>query len=322
MIDKFLGLGFVESSFPKIALDIDIEERGDASERHGGAVLLFDGSEVSEVKPLESLGGVSGGAPEIEAIKVAEFSKFAERSDLGSDFFAELDGFGGGGEPAEGFLLLFFVGDKAIKSIESNAAVVADDAAPSIGIGESGKDMAFAASACFVVVGVEDGVVLGTSLGGLEGRFEGGVHGIAIGFEGFFGHPESAEGHEGAFERLIGLKTDDALEVPIDVTRSMGEDAGDDGSVAVENSTLFPFLGHEIQDFGPEKFCFGSRGGKEVFIAVIGGDIPDDEIADINFSVPVSGLESAPRFLGGGGVGTGTGSGRGCIEQGRGACAG
>ena len=42
MVNQLLGFGFRERAFSQITLNVDIQERGNTADRHGGAILSFN----------------------------------------------------------------------------------------------------------------------------------------------------------------------------------------------------------------------------------------------------------------------------------------
>ena len=68
VVDQLLGLLFIEDPGVEVALDIDIEERGGAPQRHRAAVLRFHRRQIGEVQPLYRFLGVARRAGDITAI--------------------------------------------------------------------------------------------------------------------------------------------------------------------------------------------------------------------------------------------------------------
>ena len=56
------------------------------------------------------------------------------------------------------------VGDQEIDAIERQAAVVADDAAASVGIGQAGDDAVVAGELHLIAIGIEHAVVVGLAV--------------------------------------------------------------------------------------------------------------------------------------------------------------
>ena len=68
LIPQFLGAGLVERSFLQVSLDIDVEEGGDAADRHGGAVRLLDRAKIGKIGPLDGFLRIGCRARDVEAI--------------------------------------------------------------------------------------------------------------------------------------------------------------------------------------------------------------------------------------------------------------
>ena len=73
MIYKLLDLSFCESSIRKIPLGIDIQESRGSAQRHGGAVLFFDSSQIAKIQPLNSFLDIGCGPGNIEAVNMSQF---------------------------------------------------------------------------------------------------------------------------------------------------------------------------------------------------------------------------------------------------------
>jgi len=71
LVDELLRGRLGKDALGKVALDVNVEEGGDAADGHGGAVLLFDGGEVGEIRPLHGLGGICCGAGQVKTVGAA-----------------------------------------------------------------------------------------------------------------------------------------------------------------------------------------------------------------------------------------------------------
>ena len=126
----------------QVSLEVDVQECGDAADRHGGAVLFLHRGKVGEVQPLHGLAGRAGGPGEIEAIALGHYQELVQRSDLFAEFLTITDDvLRVDIEESEGGFLSFFLLDEPCHAIEGHAPVVADDPAATIGIGEAGEDV-------------------------------------------------------------------------------------------------------------------------------------------------------------------------------------
>ena len=66
MVDDLLRLDLGEDAVSEVALEIDVEERGDAAERHGRAVGLLDRGEIAEIGPLHGFARGLGPTNEVQ----------------------------------------------------------------------------------------------------------------------------------------------------------------------------------------------------------------------------------------------------------------
>ena len=87
--------------------------------------------------------------------------------------------------------------DEVIDAVQGYAAVVADDTAATVGVGQTGDDVAVACLLHLGGVGIKHSLVMGAGVLGenLVQLFAGLV---AVGGAGLFRHLDAAVGHEGA----------------------------------------------------------------------------------------------------------------------------
>ena len=123
------------------------------------------------------------------------------------------------------------------------------------------------------------------------------VEAVVLG--GLLRHLDAAVGHEGALERLVGLQAHDLLEVLgvlADVARAVGGQARDDLGLALENAAVGALGGLELLDLVPELVGGLGRLSEEGLVAVVGGVVLLDEVADVDVVHPVPLVESVPLF--------------------------
>ena len=60
LIPQLLCAGLVERSFTQVAFDEDVEEGGNAANRHRRAVRFLDGAKIGEIRPLHRLLRIRG----------------------------------------------------------------------------------------------------------------------------------------------------------------------------------------------------------------------------------------------------------------------
>ena len=159
--------------------------------------------------------------------------------------------------------------------------------------------MSGAASAHLGLVHVEHAGVVRLALVGVEVD-DLGVDLIAVLGSGLAGDADTAVDVQSALERLVGLETNNGLTLGmlgVDVAGRMRQDTGHDLGVHVENTALLTLLEHEGHDVIPQ--LGGALGGahQERFIALVGGVVLLDEVADIDLFGPITVLEAFPCLL-------------------------
>ena len=296
VVDELLGLLLSNLAGGEVALDVDVEERGDAAHRHCGAVLRLDGGKVAKVEPLHRLVGVAGGLRDVVAVGGGHLPHALEGADLFGDLLALAHDVVGHGAAAAVGKVVLLAGDQAVDAVEGNAAVVADDAAAAVGVGQAGDDVGVAGGAHLGGVRVEDALVVRLAVL-VEDLVVLVVDVEAVVLGGLLGHLDATVGHEGALERLVGLKAHDLLEileVVVDVAGAVGGKARDDLGLALEDAVVGALGGLELLDLAPE--LVGSLGGagEERLVAVVGGVVALDEVADVDVVHPVAALKAAP----------------------------
>ena len=219
VVDDLLRLLLGNRACGEIALEVDVEERRRAAERHRRAVLLLHARQVAEVEPLHGLFRVRRRTRDVEAVARRHLLQFLERPDLFGQLLAIADDLVGRGQGIEAGLLLLLALDEARHAVERDTAVVADDPAATVGVGQAGQDVRAAAAPHVGRVGVEDAVVVRLAILG-EGLDDVRVGLVAVGLERGGDHPEAAVRHDRALERRLGLQPDDDFVVAVDVARA------------------------------------------------------------------------------------------------------
>ena len=298
VVDELLGLGLGDFAGLEVALDVDVQEGGDAAHGHGGAVLGLDGGEVAEVEPLDGLGGVGGRLGDVVAVDLGHLLHALQGADLLGDLLALTDdGVGHGAVTAVGQVLLL-AGDEAVDAVEGNAAVVADDAAAAVGVGQAGDDVGVAGGAHLGGVRVKDALVVGLVVL-VEDLVELVVHVEAVVLGRLLGHLNAAVGHEGALQGLVGLQADDLLEllgVLADVAGAVGGQAADDLGLALQHAVVGALLGLELLDLAPQGVGGVGRAGEEGVVTRVLGVVALDEVADVDVVHPVATRKAVPLF--------------------------
>ena len=175
---------------------------------------------------------------------------------------------------------LFLLLNQKVHAIQGHAAVVADDAAAAVGVGQAGEELVAAGDLDFVGVYVKHAVVV--SLAVFEDALHFRVKLAAVFFHAGAHHADAAEGHDGALEGLIGLQAHDLLQLFVDIAGCVGGDIGNDLGVEVQHAAGGALLLHQLQHFVPQLGGALSGAGEEAGIAIVGRVVFLDELADID----------------------------------------
>ena len=292
VVHKLLNLLLGEGAGGQVPLGVDVQEGGGAAQAHGRAVLLLDGGQVAEVEPLDGLLHVGGGPGDVKAVDLPQLLELLEGLDLLAQLLP-LPGDAGVHDDAGGVLLVLLVLNEPVHAVEGHAAVVAHDAAPSVGVGQAGDDVAGAAGPHLGGVGVEYALVVGLAVLGEE-LHDLGVHMVAVLLTGLHRHADAAVGLQGPLEGLVGLEAHDFLSALVQIARPVGGDGGDDAGVHVQHAALLPLLAGQVHDLVPQGLGVLGGTGQEGLVAVIGGVILLDEVPDIDLLLPHAGGEGVP----------------------------
>ena len=155
VVDDFLRLLLGEPARLQIALEVDVEKRRAAAERHRCPVLLLHRGEIAEVEPLHRFAGGPRRPRDVAPVARGHRLQFLQRPDLLGQFLAVADDLLGGRLGIEGLLLLLLVRDQPIDAVERHAPVVADDAAAAVGVRQARQHVRAPARANVGRIGIE-----------------------------------------------------------------------------------------------------------------------------------------------------------------------
>ena len=125
--------------------------------------------------------------------------------------------------------------------------------------------MAVAGGFHFRGICIEDGLVVGFMVFGKD-FMKFWIDMVAVGFGGFLRHLDSAERHKSPLEWFVGLKSDDAFQIfklRIDISRTIGGQAGYDFSFAFEHTALFVLFLLKLLKAFPEQMSGTGRGSEK-----------------------------------------------------------
>ena len=296
MIDELLCLRLCQRSLREVAADVDVEERGDAADTHGGAILRLDGCQIAEVEPLDGLFGILGRIRDVVAVGLGHLLHLLQGPDLLGELLALADDVVRHDTAAAVCEVLTLLLDEEIDAVERHAAIIADDAAASVRVRQARDDMAVTRPAHLRRVGIEDRLVVGLVVLRKD-LVEFGIDLVAVRLGGLFRHPDAAERHERALQGLVRLQADDLLEVLqrcIDVARAVRRDTRDDFRLAVQDTAPLPLFLLQLLHPAPELVSRLRRANEEVLVTVIRRVVVLDEISYIDIICPLYTLEASP----------------------------
>ena len=187
--------------------------------------------------------------------------------------------------------LALLVGDQEIHAVQRHPAIVADDAAAPVGIGQAGDDARRPRLANVRRIGVEHAVIVRLAILG-EDLTQERIGLVAVGFEAIRHHAPAAERHDRPLERRLGLQPDDQLVRLVDIARRVRHDAG--RHLRDVEDALFPFLREERLQGLPYAACAVGRSLQEGTVAFVGGVVSLDEFAHVDPAAPTPRCEAAP----------------------------
>ena len=276
----------------QVALDVDVPEGRQPAGRHRRAVLLLDGGEIAEIGPLHGLARRRGRPRNVVAVVLRHLLQFPERADLLGELLAQADHVLGRMAVIELVPLALLVGDQEIHAVQRHPAIIADDAAAPVGIGQAGDDVRRPRLADVRRIGVEHAVVVGLAVLG-EDLAQQRIGLVAVGFEAVRHHAPAAERHDRPLERRLGLQPDDQLVRLVDVARRVRQDAG--GHLRDVEDALLALLGEQRLKGLPYAARAVGRSLQEGAVAFVGGIVSLDELAHVDPTAPAPRCEAAPR---------------------------
>ena len=291
VVDDLLRLGLGEDTRREVALEVDVEERRGAPERHGGAVLLLHRGEVAEVEPLHGLPGARGRARDVEAVGLRHLHELLEGPDLLRELLPVADDVVRRHRGVERAPFLLLPLEEPRDPVERHPPVVADDAAAAVGVRQPGQDVRAAALADVGGVGVEDALVVGLPVL-REGLDHVGVGLVAVGLERTEDHAEAAVRHDGALERGLGLQADHDLVLPVDVPGTVGGDRA--RHLRDVEDALLALLHEQRLELRPDRPRAGGRRGEEGAVALVRLVVLLDEVPDVDLLLPEAPAEPVP----------------------------
>ena len=291
LIHQLLGPFLGEDASLQVPLDVDVQEGGRPAQRGGGAVVLFDAGEIRHIQKLHCLMGVCSGLGQVHPIPGGHGFHLPQSPDLLRHFLPQTDTLLVHGAVQLLQILLFKV-HQPVDAVQGHPAVIADDAATAVGVGQSGEEPGVAGVPGALGIGVKDALVVGFAvLAEVGGDFR--IQLITILLQSGFGHPGAAVEVHDALEGRIGLQAHDDLVLLVDVAGGEVVDAADDVGLHIQNA-LLQLLEQQLLAFCPDLPGALGGAGQETFVTVIGGHILLNEGAHVHRPLPLSAVKTVP----------------------------
>ena len=179
--------------------------------------------------------------------------------------------------------------DEVGGAIEGNTAVVADDAAAAVSIGQTSDDVCVAGGLDVVVVSREHTLVMCLAIL-REDCLGGGVELIAVGLESLLHHAYASLGEDASLQGCVGLQTHHHFAVLVDIASTVGIEALGKLGLSVVHALLALHL-KEVGEDAPELLCLLGGAGKETLVAVVGLVVGLNKISYVNLALPIGTFE-------------------------------
>ena len=298
VVDEFLRLRFGQNAFFEIAFNIDVEEFGDAADRVGGAVLLFDRAEIAEIEPLNRFARVRRRLGDIVAVGERERLELGHEFELLGEIFQKMNRlFVENVFFAELRFVVLLLLDEVIHAVERDAAVVADNAPARVRVRKARQNARVARFLHRVVIRAENARIVRRTV--REFIFDLFGHLVPVRVARLNRVPEARERRDAALERRVRLKPDDNIGILIDdVAGLVRQDREDFRRVDVENAALLVFRDKEL--FNALHFLIRALGRalEERGVAVVLRIVQFNEVRDVDSVAPNPFAKSAPsRFI-------------------------
>ena len=292
VVHQLLRARLVQPARGQVPLEIDIQKRAHAAQAHGRAVLLLDGPKVAEVGPLHGLAGTLRRAADVAAVQRGHIPQLAQKVDLPPDLLDETDVLVRHRAAAQLRLVLFLFLDQSVCPVERHAAVIADDPAPAICVGQARDQAAVPGRTGLLVVHAEYAVVVGGAVGELLLHLPGKL--IAVGPAGLPRHADASERIHTALQRPVRLQADDQLVVFVQIARLVIEQGGHRLGVHIQHAAELLLQLHQALQLMHQ--CLRARccRRQERFISSVGCIVFLDKIPHIDAALPRPGRKPFP----------------------------
>ena len=284
LVDHLLCLLLGDNTVLEVALDVDIQESRDTTDRHSCTVLVLNGTEVTEVGPLDSLTSVGSGLGYVETVRSTHLLELLQCIDLVGDFLTATYDLLGELLDVDTLVETLLLLDKVCCTIESYTTIVTDDTATTISVGQTCDDVSVTCSLDIIVVGSEHTLVVSLAILG-EDSLGSGIQLIAISLQRRLYHTDTTLGEDTTLQRSIGLKTNDNLALLVNISCAIGAYALRQLCLGIINALLALHLEHLRKDV-PKLLCLLTGASQETLVAIVWLVVVLDEVTNINLVLP------------------------------------
>ena len=196
VVNNFLNLRLSKGTTSKIALCIDVQEGGVATNGHCSTILLFNSSKIAQVEPLNSLFEVLSRATQIKAINLTKLLELLKSTNLLGKLLAVTNGLLVH-DRAGAIFLICLIGNQSVNTVESHTTIVADDTTAAICIRQTGNDVGVTAFTHVLGVDIKNASVVSLATIGVEVNNLW-VNLVAVGLASSHCHTNATVYHKGA----------------------------------------------------------------------------------------------------------------------------
>ena len=183
-----------------------------------------------------------------------------------------------------------------VYAVQRHAAIIANNAAPAIGVRQTGNNAHLTSQFHLFRIRPEDGcIVRGAVIMINIADFRGQL--IAVGFTSLLGHADAAVDDDAALQRSLGLQTDNNFQIFFNVTGAMGCNGRDPRRIDRQNAAFFLFRFQQVHTLVPKLFGPRRRRRQERVISCIRLIVALNEAAHVNAPLPPSALKFVPCFV-------------------------
>ena len=298
MVDQFLSFFLSQDACCDIFFNINIKESRNTSDTHSCTVLCLDGSQISEVQPLNCFFCILSRLGNIISVRLSHFFHFLQCTNLICDLFTKLEVSTTHTLTVCSSEICFLFLDQVIDTVQSHTTVIAYNTSASVSIRKTSQDLVVTCFQHFRCIDIKYTLVMCFMIFckdfmKLRTWF------ISIHFTGFFSHFNSAVWHECTFQRLVCLQTDNLLQIfhaVIDISSSVCSDACYNISLHIKNAAFCSFFFLKLRYLSPQTVCCFCRSLQERIISIIRCVVILNKVADIYAFFPESSSETVPLF--------------------------